>query len=69
MAKEAFACEQKEEKLVSDAVKHITEANQKLSTMNMEYHTKQEESLRQKEEITHYLAKVRTDYFNGYIYI
>ena len=59
MAQEALACEQKEEKLVSDAVKHLTEANLKLSTMNIEYHTKAEESLRQKEEITQLLAKVR----------
>ena len=58
LAKEAFACEEKEVKLVSDAVKHLTEANVKLSTMNVEYHTKAAESLRQKEEITHLLAKV-----------
>jgi hypothetical protein len=27
LAKEAYACEEKEERLVSDAVKHLTEAN------------------------------------------
>lgn len=27
LAKEAFECEEKEERLVSDAVKHLTEAN------------------------------------------
>lgn len=59
MANEAFACEQKEEQLVSDAVKHLTETNIKFSTMNNEYQLKVEESLRQKEEITHLLAKVR----------
>ena len=59
MANEAFACEQKEEKLVSDAVKHLTETNIKLSTMNNDYQVKVQESLRQKEEITHLLAKVR----------
>ena len=64
MANEAFACEQKEEKLVSDAVKHLTDANLKLSTMNNEYQLKVEESLRQKEEITHLLAKVRLLHIN-----
>ena len=58
MAKEAFACEQKEEKLVSETVKHLTETNLKFSTMSNEYQLKIEESLRQKEEITHLLAKV-----------
>ena len=59
LAKEAFACEQKEEKLVSDAVQHLTEANLKLTAMSTEYQTKVEESMRQKEEMTHLLAKVR----------
>ena len=45
--------------MVSDAVQHLTEANLKLTAMSTEYQTKVEESMRQKEEMTHLLAKVR----------
>lgn len=60
LAKEAFACEEKEEKLVSDAVKHLTEANTQLATLRIEYQIKSEECLKQKEEITQLLAQVST---------
>ncbi len=58
LAKEAFEVEEKEEKLVSDAVKHLSEANVKINVLTSEFSSKAEESRRQKEEITHLLAKV-----------
>ena len=69
MAKEAFECEQKEEKLVSETVKHLTETNLKFSTMSNEYQLKIEECLRQKEEITHLLAKVFELCFEHYDFV
>lgn len=58
LAKEAIEVEEKEEKLVSDAVKHLTEANVQISYLSEEFNVKADESLKQKEEITHLLAQV-----------
>lgn len=58
LAKEAYDCEEKEEKLVSDAVKHLTEANVQINYLSEEFIVKSDESRRQKEEITHLLAQV-----------
>jgi hypothetical protein len=33
LAQEAYACEEKEEKLVTDAVKHLTEANYQIKDL------------------------------------
>ncbi len=51
--------EKKEEKLVSDAVKHLTEANSQITYLSEEFSHKSDESRKQKEEITHLLAQVR----------
>jgi len=58
LANEAIEVEEKEEKLVSDAVKHLTEANVQISFLSEEFSHKSDESLKQKEEITHLLAQV-----------
>ncbi|CAB4065854.1 TRAK1 [Lepeophtheirus salmonis] len=58
LSKEAYEFEEKEEKLVSDAVKHLTEANVQISYLNEEFTVKQDESFKQREEITHLLAQV-----------
>ena len=58
LAKEAFECEAKEEKLVTDAVKHLTEANVQINYLSEEFNVKSHESQKQKEEITHLLAQV-----------
>lgn len=50
--------EKKEEKLVSDAVKHLTEANDKITVLSEEFTHKSDESFKQKEEISHLLAQV-----------
>jgi ferritin-like metal-binding protein YciE len=57
-AKEAYACEAKEDKLVTNAVKHLTEANVQINQLSEEFNVKSDESHRQKEEITHLLAQV-----------
>ena len=59
LAKEAYACEEKEEKLVSEAVTQLTDANLRLSKLTRDHHVKTEECNRQKEEITRLLAQVR----------
>ena len=51
-------CEEKEEKLVSDAVKHLTEAQGQISYLSEEFIVKEDESFKQKEEITQLLAQV-----------
>ena len=51
-------CEEKEEKLVTDAVKHLTEANVQINYLSTEFNVKSDESRKQKEEITHLLAQV-----------
>ena len=58
LAKEAYECEVKEEKLVTDAVKHLTEANVQINYLSEEFNVKSHESQKQKEEITHLLAQV-----------
>ena len=50
--------EEKEEKLVHETVKHITEANVQISYLSEEFSVKSDESRKQKEEITHLLAQV-----------
>ena len=50
--------EEKEEKLVSETVKHMTEANLQISYLSEEFSVKSDESRKQKEEITHLLAQV-----------
>ena len=44
--------------MVSDAVKHLTEANVQISVLSEEFSVKSDESRKQKEEITHLLAQV-----------
>ena len=58
LANEAYECEVKEEKLVTDAVKHLTEANVQINYLSEEFNVKETESQKQKEEITHLLAQV-----------
>ena len=58
LAKEAIEVEEKEEKLVSETVKHLSEANVQISYLNEEFTHKSDESRKQKEEITHLLAQV-----------
>lgn len=58
LAKEAMECEAKEEKLVTDAVKHLTEANVQINYLSKKFTVKSDESSKQQEEITHLLAQV-----------
>lgn len=58
LAKEAIEVEEKEEKLVSETVKHLSEANVRINYLSEEFSHKSDESRKQKEEITHLLAKV-----------
>ena len=58
LAKEAFEVEEKEEKLVHETVKHLSEANVQISYLSEEFSVKSDESRKQKEEITHLLAQV-----------
>lgn len=50
--------EEKEEKLVSETVRHITEANLQINFLSEEFSVKSNESQKQKEEITQLLAQV-----------
>ena len=73
LAKEAIEVEEKEEKLVGDAVRHLAEANVKINVLTEEFSSKADESRRQKEEITHLLAKVSLSmplfiYFRTYLH-
>ena len=63
LANEAKECEEKEEKLVGDAVKHLTEANVQINSLSRKFTTKTNESYKQKEEITHLLAQVSANFF------
>ena len=63
LANEAKECEEKEEKLVGDAVKHLTEANVQINSLSRKFTTKTNESYKQKEEITHLLAQVSAKLF------
>merc|ERR1712083_910028 len=58
LANEAKECEEKEEKLVTDAVKHLTDANVQINSLSRKFTTKTNESHKQKEEITQLLAQV-----------
>ena len=40
LAQEAYACEEKEEKLVLDAVKHLTEANMQIKDLHSQFYVK-----------------------------
>ena len=59
LVQEAEECEAKEEKLVTDAVKHLTEANVQINYLSKKFTTKSDESHKQREEINHLLAQVR----------
>ena len=62
LVQEAEECEAKEEKLVTDAVKHLTEANVQINYLSKKFTTKSDESHKQREEINHLLAQVRKDF-------
>ena len=40
LAQEAYACEEKEEKLVNDAVKHLTQANYQIKDLHDQFSVK-----------------------------
>ena len=63
LVQEAEECEAKEEKLVTDAVKHLTEANVQINYLSKKFTTKSDESHKQREEINHLLAQVRKLFF------
>ena len=63
LVQEAEECEAKEEKLVTDAVKHLTEANVQINYLSKKFTTKSDESHKQREEINHLLAQVRKTIF------
>ena len=63
LVQEAEECEAKEEKLVTDAVKHLTEANVQINYLSKKFTTKSDESHKQREEINHLLAQVRNNSF------
>merc|ERR1712083_265826 len=67
LANEAKECEEKEEKLVTDAVKHLTEANVQINSLSRKFTTKTNESYKQKEEITQLLAQVGLFFFDVYL--
>ena len=67
LANEAKECEEKEEKLVTDAVKHLTDANVQINSLSRKFTVKTNESQKQKEEITHLLAQVSKNKF--YLFI
>ena len=52
-------CEAKEEKLVTDAVKHLNEANLQIHSMSKRIIDKSEESQKQKRDIAHLLTQVK----------
>ena len=52
-------CEAKEEKLVTDAVKHLNQANLQIHSMSKRIIDKSEESQKQKQEIAHLLTQVK----------
>ena len=64
LVQEAEECEAKEEKLVTDAVKHLTEANVQINYLSKKFTTKSDESHKQREEINHLLAQVRNDFLS-----
>jgi len=58
LANEAYACEEKEEKLVKDAVQHLTQANSQIKDLHHQFTHKVDESSRQREEINSLLSQV-----------
>jgi len=58
LADEAYACEEKEEKLVKDAVQHLTQANSQIKDLHHQFTHKVDESSRQREEINSLLSQV-----------
>lgn len=58
LANEAYACEEKEEKLVKDAVQHLTQANYQIKDLHHQFTHKVDESSRQREEINSLLSQV-----------
>ena len=64
LVQEAEESEAKEEKLVTDAVKHLTEANVQINYLSKKFTTKSDESHKQREEINHLLAQVRLDFMD-----
>ena len=68
LVQEAEESEAKEEKLVTDAVKHLTEANVQINYLSKKFTTKSDESHKQREEINHLLAQVRKD-FQSFLFV
>ena len=60
LAREALECEAKEEKLVTDAVKHLNQANLQIHSMSKRIIGKSEESQKQKQDIANLLKEVKT---------
>ena len=58
LAKEALECEIKEEKLVTDAVKHLNDANLQINSLSKRIIGKADESQKQKEKIAVLLSQV-----------
>merc|ERR1711971_147343 len=58
LAQEAYKCEEKEEKLVKDAVQHLTQANYQIKDLHSQFTNKMDESSRQREEISQLLGQV-----------
>jgi len=58
LAHEAVKCEEKEEKLVKDAVQHLTQANIQIKDLHHQFTHKVDESSRQREEINGLLSQV-----------
>merc|ERR550534_2917107 len=58
LAQEAYKCEEKEEKLVKDAVQHLTQANYQIKDLHSQFTHKVDESSRQREEISQLLGQV-----------
>jgi len=58
LANDAYACEEKEEKLVKDAVQHLTQANSQIKDLHFQFTHKVDESSRQREEINSLLSQV-----------
>ena len=69
LVQEAEECEAKEEKLVTDAVKHLTEANVQINYLSKKFTTKSDESHKQREEINHLLAQVRNDFLSFLFFV
>ena len=69
LVQEAEESEAKEEKLVTDAVKHLTEANVQINYLSKKFTTKSDESHKQREEINHLLAQVRNNFLSFLFFV